>query len=565
MKSTGTFDIESLEWIHFLVAGTFDGDRVKFHKTLDSLIDEFDDKRFDRWVWYAHNGGKFDFLFLVENMERRGWDIDFLYAGSRIVTLKVSTGRHRFELRDSLGILRGSLRELAQSFGVDHKKGEIDYEAMSKVTKELLVYLENDCRALYEILERFSSLEYMAELQPTIASQAMKVFSENFCKSKLIRTDEKVGRRIRALFYHGGRCEVFKFRGEGLYYYDVNSLYPFAMLGAMPCGDIEFVRKERRDLIGFYRVRIKATPDYYVSPLLYSSGRNRYVKGSGVYNVGSPTLEILREQGVHYEVIDGYVASSREVLFDDYVKHFFEIKQSSRGTSRYVLAKLMLNSLYGKFGQKYEQQKIVRYDELADNEDNFHHTDHPDYVLVPEKTRSRFLLPFLAAYITERARAIHYRYMSQAPHSMYYCDTDSLITSAQYPSGAALGELSLKGVFDFACIGCKSYALRSEKGESITFKGFSSRSYSFRNFEEMLSGDREFLTESRDEVLSFLEVQNRVNGIKDRVGKYLAVVHRRKFQSFQYDGRLMVPDPVCVYDTETLTTKAADFISEKDA
>jgi hypothetical protein len=40
--------------------------------------------------------------------------------------------------------------------------------------------------------------------------------------------------------YYGGVVEVFKNEGTNLKYYDVTSLYPFAMLNDMPTGDMLF-------------------------------------------------------------------------------------------------------------------------------------------------------------------------------------------------------------------------------------------------------------------------------------------------------------------------------------
>ena len=36
--------------------------------------------------------------------------------------------------------------------------------------------------------------------------------------------------------YYGGLVDVYRPYGENLYYYDVNSLYPTAMVRDMPCG-----------------------------------------------------------------------------------------------------------------------------------------------------------------------------------------------------------------------------------------------------------------------------------------------------------------------------------------
>ena len=40
--------------------------------------------------------------------------------------------------------------------------------------------------------------------------------------------------------YYGGATDYYHLQGENLYYYDVNSLYPYAMLNPMPLKIIKF-------------------------------------------------------------------------------------------------------------------------------------------------------------------------------------------------------------------------------------------------------------------------------------------------------------------------------------
>jgi hypothetical protein len=63
--------------------------------------------------------------------------------------------------------------------------------------------------------------------------------------------------------YYGGKTEIYKPYGKNLYYYDINSLYPFMALNDMPgtdCKYNEFYRKDQYNLsklFGYYYCTIE--------------------------------------------------------------------------------------------------------------------------------------------------------------------------------------------------------------------------------------------------------------------------------------------------------------------
>lgn len=71
-------------------------------------------------------------------------------------------------------------------------------------------------------------------------------------------------------------------------------------------------------------------------------------------------------QGLGYKIkpLNGYEFSS-QVLFKDYVEHFYALKKEATGPARF-LAKLMLNNLYGLFGKSLNpfQARITNDEEI---------------------------------------------------------------------------------------------------------------------------------------------------------------------------------------------------------
>jgi hypothetical protein len=548
------FDIEARggKWIDFEILGLFDGKEYRTFISLKKFIDYIGQgKRFDGWRLYAHNGGRYDFLFLLEELLDRGWIEKIIDRVGTIVALQINTGRAKFTLADSYCLLPLSLRSLAENFGVEHQKGEIDYKKISRHDSKTLEYLHDDCMALFEVLKKFSDNEFIDKVQLTIASQAMHTFKTFFCPADVQRVrllDEDI---FREKFYAGGRVEVYKGSGT-VNVYDVNSLYPFAMLQEMPGGMPKHTERYHKRDIGFYHVQLHSTPDFYISPLLVKRKRNFYVNGPGDYWLSSATLDYLKhEHAITFKVLGGWVFPYREDLFTEYVEHFFKLKnKEGKGTPGYTIAKFFLNALYGKFGQARWRETLELNDGFKDGFVPSTNDILTDYglVLVKRESQSRFIMPYVAAYITELARLHHFKLMMEHPHSMFYCDTDSLMTSAKYPVSEKIGGLSFEGRYRGIFLNAKCYALQNGSTEKITFKGFQVDKFSFSDFKRAMNGGS--LTQKKERVLSFRECLHRKTGILRSRGKFLKVVQQEKVNKKQYDARLTLPSKKFIFETK---------------
>lgn len=162
---------------------------------------------------YAHNGGKFDYMFLLSQIKGQ---IQFKGRGIMVAQL----GKH--ELRDSFHIIPDRL--------ANFKKDHIDYENMKrdkrgKYKKEIIKYCINDCRYLLDIVKYFVQSE---GLVLSIGQAAMARIRQNYKFDRLTEEQDTFFRD----YFHGGRVECLqgKTRRKGKYkLYDVNSMYPFVM------------------------------------------------------------------------------------------------------------------------------------------------------------------------------------------------------------------------------------------------------------------------------------------------------------------------------------------------
>lgn len=99
----------------------------------------------------------------------------------------------------------------------------------------------------------------------TIFRLALNIFLKKYLKDfKLSIIKQNMYKDIKQSYF-GGITEVYKPYDENLYYYDVNSLYPYASLNSMPgpnCTYIEMSNINIDILFGFYYCEIEISDNY---------------------------------------------------------------------------------------------------------------------------------------------------------------------------------------------------------------------------------------------------------------------------------------------------------------
>lgn len=114
----------------------------------------------------------------------------------------------------------------------------------------------------------------------TISGLAVRIFLKDYYKGNIPAiTKASMYRDIKQAYY-GGITEVYKPVGYNLYYYDVNSLYPYVTLQDMPgldCTKVAYNNyKSVDDLFGFFYCKIESPKDSYLGllPVRDKSGIN---------------------------------------------------------------------------------------------------------------------------------------------------------------------------------------------------------------------------------------------------------------------------------------------------
>lgn len=466
---------------------------------------------------------------------------------SSVVSLIVRYQNKSITFRDSFNILPSSLRKLTNDFNVEHKKLELDYEAGADDPR-LKEYLENDLKGLHEVL--MCAIELTDKL--TIASNSMNVFLKKFYMRYPRGNYVKFDNVFRNAYY-GGRVEIFKMVGKDLKYYDVNSLYPYVMhkysYPLIDCKNYQYTSDYIKGRLGIYNISAIAPPNLHIPVLPFR------LKTKLIFPVGrvggwyhSPEIEKAVEVGYKVNVHYGYVFKETDYIFRNFVEHYYKIKKEAKG-SRREIAKLYLNSLYGKFGQKREQDV---YEVKPHSDYNYKGTEviYPfaKFGIHKKKkflTYDRYIHSEIAGLITSYARLELYSLFEKAgAQNVYYCDTDSVITSSELPESPELGGLKKEADIDnFIAVSPKVYAYTENGKEHIKAKGISSKNLKYQNFKDAIE---------KKDLSAFISEFERLTTFKEKnirkFSNYSDKIKVKKMLRSFYDKRIITSS----YDTKPL-------------
>jgi hypothetical protein len=224
-------------------------------------------------TFYCHNGGAFDFLFLIKELNSHGIENIRLLKdkANSIFNISFEHNGYSFIFKDSFKLLPMSLDKLLKDFNieVDGFTGKLPFnhswvnaenlyykgptpDWLSHAEKELeimgviqnnefsikrycLEYNKIDTIGLHKLVFKFFYTlvkEFKIDFSfcCTLPQLSMEIFRSKFLKgNKIIRLLSTQHHKFISEAYKGANVSVYKPYGENLYAYDVNSLYPYCM------------------------------------------------------------------------------------------------------------------------------------------------------------------------------------------------------------------------------------------------------------------------------------------------------------------------------------------------
>lgn len=280
---------------------------------------------------------------------------------------------------------------------------------------------------------------------------------------------------------HGGRTECFQ---RGLfnfkhYYYDFNSHYPaccrdgFDNKGSYPNpSSARYSEHITDNMINNYEGITKVDiycPDMHIPLLGITNKDGKYIFPKGNLKGWFTNIELREALKLGYEIqniYEGVYYTDTFIPFRSAVEELYKKRlryKEDNNNIMQLLTKVMMNSaLFGKFAQNINEKTIIhnidnlRMDEtgylyLKDRRiDTFNKRGNFIFEIIKAPRRIPvFIMPILASYTTALARIKLHRYMNKKPHTVIYCDTDSIVTiNRSFDESDKLGDLKLEYEID---------------------------------------------------------------------------------------------------------------------
>lgn len=326
-----------------------------------------------------------------------------------------------------------------------------------------------------------------SSVKNTLAATAMNLYRTSFMDREYY-TPFPFRNDFARKSYYGGRTEDFR-RGKyhDINYYDVNSLYPSVMKGhrfADPNHLHGPSEPDNPNVIQEYEGASEVTirspqKPIPVLPLRYN-GKLYFPTGTLRGTWTHVELRYAMEQG--YKVLDIHKSLWSDKTcqpFDNYVQTLYNERKRMKTSAdpREVVVKIMLNSLYGKFGQRSDSDlcKLVTVDEVEKSkslrgwgtleiDDDVYFTKPLNGLPMP-----MYINTLWASQVSSLARIELHKAMQEVDFHVAYCDTDSIMTSASLPTGGGLGEWKTEEANAFVSIyGPKLYEVLTSSGTVLT-------------------------------------------------------------------------------------------------
>lgn len=428
-----------------------------------------------------------------------GYDflIDRFYNKSRLIFAQVKKFRKRKqrEVRflDLINFYSLSAAQVGKLFGLD--KLEFDFNKNRRyrkdgsviVSKKEITYCKRDAQ-IAQVAGQFISDkfgEWDIRRTSTVASCAMQIYLKHYQPSGIDFTrynmnNYKVTQWELYQSYFGGRTEAF-YIGEldgDIKYYDVNSLYPFVMQEFEYPNPYGMIRRNKNADIEYgaisCRVRSPRTLHLPILPtkMEVGNGYSKLVFPVGTFEGVWTAEELNYARSFGYEIEEVYWAVEyleTVDLFYDYIHEMYRHRMESKTPADNKFYKVLMNSLYGKFGEKRRLEYWVPVAECP----NPFAPIHNDHAMMTELTYPIHTNVIVASYVTSLARIHLHKLMIEAENNgakMMYCDTDSLIYKGkfEFPTGKELGELKLEHLISHVDIrGPKYYSLTTTEGDTF--------------------------------------------------------------------------------------------------
>ena len=431
----------------------------------------------------AFNGSNFDHRYILTEIINRGHTPKkHLIKDGSIFSLEYKN----IKCFDVMKHLQGSLKDNLISFKCHTAKGEFDHNKSSRweemsdeLKNKCLEYLRCDVLGLEELYNKlnysihtkygFNVSDFLSTSSLTFYLWKLNIRGRFDIALPTLEQEQDFRQSVRGgrtyknkSYFESSDLKGFK-NGDikysdvddYLYYGDVVSLYPTAMLEKYPVGRPQETKIFVNGKLGIYNISYVANKN-----IIHSIGGRRE-DGKLIWDLNDSTgwytsvdIEDMQNNGYQVEIIRGWFWEQSEPVFKDYILEKYKDKQDAKKDSiEYSLAKLFMNALYGKqiqrpvlvstkiistnheFWEFYSKNEITSITEI--NEHMLYLSGEPRLQDLKEKsiTKPTQLGAFVLAYsrrimlgvIKQSNPYFGIDCREQIDNDWFYTDTDSLM------------------------------------------------------------------------------------------------------------------------------------------
>lgn len=427
-------------------------DHWVFHKSGQDLcryISSLAHSRSPLWI-FAHNIG-YDLrcMGFYKHFTKAGWLRVFNYDKGDTYILIITKDHASIKLVSTTNYFKGSLEDLGESINLP----KIDVDFYTASFKEL----SDHCRRDVEILKAFifDYFHYvqsndLGQFRLTRGSQSFTAFRHKFMSKRIYLHRIPGVLALERASYMGGRVECFRIGRQTEVPYlslDINSMYPYLMHKLkLPSKLADYqenysINSLATDLKHFSAIaEVTLTPDF---PYYAYRHNNKILFPVGEFTAYLCSEGLKKAIELNHLIDIKKVAIYRQAhLFKEFVEYFYKQRLEYAEKDDHIhqrFCKTLMNSLYGKFGQKITIQnefpylgestykRLLNIDLLTGKRDM-------EYILFNKrivevgKEEGKHSFCAIASHITEAGRILLAEIIAQIGlGTVVYCDTDSII------------------------------------------------------------------------------------------------------------------------------------------
>lgn len=482
-----------------------------------------------------------------------GYTLDFLYEKGLAYILVLRKDRRVIRCISTTNFFNASLAEMGELLNLP--KLDIDFEKSSY--QERKTYCRRDVEitvALFESWLKFVVDNDMGKVCMTRAAQAYYSYRKSYMKIPIYPHQDPELKKFERAGYFGGRVECFEIgrvKNGPFITIDVNSMYPYVMRSfKCPTKAISIQENVRLDMAESILKRhcVMAYCDIDTNIPVYPVRRS----GKLIFPIGRYSTYVCT-QGLLFGLFRGLITKihklvvyNADYIFTDFVDHFTELKTLYTETENKIYrdcVKRILNSLYGKFAQKFTDTEMREEIDFT----GYYRLETKNLVTGETEIESKLLNTILlqcgtiepamsftpiSAHITEYARFYLWELIEMIGiENLLYCDTDSLkirkkdIEPIEHLiHDTNLGALKIEAEYNkLLLIGPKAYITENE----MIIKGIPKKAKKHKGYKWSYTQFYNQSTHLRREVTRFFVTKQVTKIIKSKYDKGIVQTNRR--------------------------------------